>query len=139
MKSKNALLALLAMILIIPALVFAQSGFGQPQIGSVEGRMRILNRVRVLNFGNLIYEGRMDINPTINRIRQGTKLNHNNDGSIFGNFERRLPIQTDSQYYREFVHQMNGFPFPGPQRVVIGKKGEVFYTGDHYASFWRLR
>jgi hypothetical protein len=29
--------------------------------------------------------------------------------------------------------------FPGPQRVVIGKKGEVFYSGDHYASWKRVR
>ena len=87
----------------------------------------------------MIYTGRMDVNPTIDRIRAGRKLSHNNDGSIFSNFQRRLPVSTDSQYYREFVHQMNGFPFPGPQRVVIGKRGEVFYTGDHYSTFFRVR
>lgn len=124
---------------IAPILVFAQSGFGQPQIGAVKGSVKVLPNVRVINFGKVIYTGRMDINPTINRVRSGRKLSHNNDGSIFRNLERRLPVKSDTQYYREFVHQMNGFPFPGPQRVVIGKKGEVYYTGDHYSSFHTVR
>jgi filamentous hemagglutinin len=34
---------------------------------------------------------------------------------------------------------MKKTPFPGPQRVVIGKKGEVYYTGDHYNTFTRVR
>jgi len=118
---------------------FAQSTFGRPHINSVTGRVNVLPNVRVIDFGRLIYQGRMDVNSTIDRIRLGRKLNHNNDGSFFSNFQRRLPASPDTQYYREFVHQMNGFPFPGPQRVVIGKRGEVWYTGDHYSSFFKVR
>lgn len=118
---------------------FAQSTFGRPHINAVNGRVNVLPNVRVIDFGRLIYQGRMDVNPTIDRIRSGRKLNHNNDGSFFSNFQRTLPASPDTQYYREFVHQMFNFPFPGPQRVVIGKRGEVWYTGDHYTSFWRVR
>ncbi len=140
LKSTKAFVAgVIALAIAIPALVMAQAGFGQPQIGSVVGRVNVLPSVRVVDFGKVIYTGRMDVNPTIDRIRAGKKLNHNNDGSIFTNVQKRLPVSTDSQYYREFVHQMNGFPFPGPQRVVIGKRGEVFYTGDHYSTFFRVR
>jgi filamentous hemagglutinin len=140
LKSTKAFVAgVIALAIAIPALVMAQAGFGQPQIGSVVGRVNVLPNVRVIDFGKVIYTGRMDVNPTIDRIRAGKKLNHNNDGSIFTNVQKRLPVSTDSQYYREFVHQMNGFPFPGPQRVVIGKRGEVFYTGDHYSTFFRVR
>jgi hypothetical protein len=127
-----------ALLLILSSLSFSQS-FGRPHINAVPGRVNVLPNVRVIHFGRLIYQGRMDVNSTIDRIRSGRKLNHNNDGSFFSNFQRRLPVSTDSQYYREFVHQMINFPFPGPQRVVIGKRGEVFYTGDHYSSFWRVR
>lgn len=81
----------------------------------------------------------MDINPTLERIRAGDKLDSANDGTYFRNFEGHLPKQRDREYYREFVHQMKGMPFPGPQRVVIGKGGEVYYTGDHYDSFRRVR
>jgi guanyl-specific ribonuclease Sa len=129
---------LIASFAILASLSFGQT-FGRPHISAVPGRVNVLPNVRVIDFGRLIYRGRMDVNPTIDRIRSGRKLNHNNDGSFFSNFQRRLPVSTDSQYYREFVHQMFNFPFPGPQRVVIGKRGEVFYTGDHYSSFWRVR
>jgi len=141
MKTKNILKSALtfSMAFAIAFSSFAQSTFGRPHINAVVGRVNVLPNVRVIDFGRLIYQGRMDVNPTIERIRLGRKLNHNNDGTFFSNFQRRLPVSTDSQYYREFVHQMNGFPFPGPQRVVIGKRGEVFYTGDHYSTFFRVR
>ena len=123
---------------ILPIIAWAASGFGQPQIGAVRGTMPVLPRVQVIDFGKVIYTGKMDVNPTINRIRAGVQLPHNNDGSIFTNRDRTLPYSSDSSYYREFVHQMPGFPFPGPQRVVIGKNGVVYYTGDHYAKFYRV-
>ena len=108
-------------------------GFGQPQIGAVKGKIAIFN-AKVVNFGKVIYNGPIDINPTLDRIRSGTKVNERNDGGVFTNTEKLLPVKSDSQYYREFVHAPKGFPFPGPQRVLIGKAGEVYYTGDHYVT-----
>lgn len=141
MKLKNILKTTLSvsMALAVAFSSVAQSTFGRPHINSVPGRVNVLFNVRVIDFGRLIYQGRMDVNPTIDRIRLGRKLNHNNDGSFFSNFQRKLPVSPDTQYYREFVHQMTGFPFPGPQRVVIGKRGEVWYTGDHYSTFFKVR
>lgn len=98
----------------------------------------MLKDVRVIDFGREVYRGEMDINPTIDRIRKGEKLNHRNDGGFFGNRERRLPRQNDRDYYREFVHTIRSPKFPGPQRVVIGKDGSVWYTGDHYDSFTKV-
>lgn len=115
-----------------------QSAFGRPHIGAVTGKLDILKDVRVVDFGREVYRGEMDINPTIDRIRKGEKLNHRNDGSFFGNRERRLPRQSDREYYREFVHTFRSPKFPGPQRVVIGKDGSVWYTGDHYDSFTKV-
>lgn len=117
------------------SLCASPNDFGQPHIGAVKGRVPVLPKVQVINFGKAIYTGAMDVNPTLQRIRAGRRLRHRNDGSIFGNREKRLPVQRDREYYREFVHQMRKMPFPGPQRVMIGKQGEVYYTGDHYASF----
>ncbi len=116
----------------------AQAGFGQPQISAVRGALKSLARVDVVDFSRVVYTGPMDVNPTVDRIRRGMKLDHRNDGGTFGNFERRLPVQPDRQYYREFVHTLHSPKFPGPQRVVIGKAGEVFYTGDHYGTFHRV-
>jgi hypothetical protein len=117
-----------------PAVV-AQNDFGQPHIGAVKGQMPILKDVSVVDFGRTVFRGDLDLNPTIDRIRRGEKLDHRNDGSFFGNRERKLPKESDREYYREFVHKMKGFSFPGPQRVIISKDGTVWYTGDHYASF----
>ncbi len=116
----------------------SQDGFGQPHIGAVKGQMPILKDVSVIDFGRTVYRGDMDLNPTIDRIRRGEKLDHRNDGSYFGNRERQLPKVGDREYYREFVHKMKGFSFPGPQRIIIGKEGTVWYTGDHYASFIKV-
>jgi len=113
--------------------------FGRPHIDAVTGPAKILDNAKVIDFGKVIYEGKMDVNPTLERIKAGKSLKHHNDGAIFGNRERRLPKNSDSEFYREFVHQMKGLPFPGPQRVIISKKGDVYYTGDHYHSFTRVR
>ncbi len=113
--------------------------FGRPQIDAVTGPAKVLDNARVVNFDKLIYQGKIDINPTLGRIRAGKALKYKNDGAIFLNREGRVPRQKDREYYREFVMEMKGVPRPGPLRVVIGKKGEVYFTGDHYQSFTRVR
>ncbi len=114
------------------------TGFGQPQISGVPANVPIIPLVKVINFGNLIYSGKMDVNPTLARIRKGEAVREKHDGGIFTNSQHVLPAQKDRDYYLEFVHAPAGFPFPGPQRLVIGKNGIVFYTGDHYATFTRV-
>jgi len=82
------------------------------------------------------------------RSRAGQRVNERNDGGIFTNSQGLLPRKSDSQYYREFVSLTGGpgnngtfggkVSFPGPQRLLIGKGGEVYYTGDHYSSVVRV-
>jgi hypothetical protein len=117
----------------------AEKTFGRPQIDAVTGKAKVLTDARVVDFGKVIYKGRIDVNPTLERIREGKALRHRNDGAIFLNREGRLPRKKEKEYYREFVMEMKGLPFPGPQRVIIGKKGEVYFTGDHYKTFTRVR
>ena len=140
-RTSLSLIALCGIALFYLHPLAAQSprtGFGRPHITAVKGPVKIIARAQVKNFGKTIYRGRIDINPTLKRIRAGRRLRHRNDGAYFQNRERRLPRKTDRKYYREFVHKMKGFPFPGPQRVIIGKSGEVYYTPDHYRSFTRV-
>jgi hypothetical protein len=113
--------------------------FGRPHIDAVTGEAKVLSDARVVDFGKVVYQGRIDVNPTLKRIREGKRLEHRNDGTIFRNREGKLPRHKDRDYYREFVMKMKGVPFPGPVRVVIGKKGEVYFTGDHYKTFTRVR
>lgn len=89
--------------------------------------------------GRVIFRGDIDLQPTLDRIAAGKLLDRfPNDGSVFQNRERRLPKQP-SGYYREYVVPTPDQSGPGPQRVIVGKDGEVFYTSNHYQSFRKVR
>jgi len=81
--------------------------------------------------------GTIDLQPTLTRIRTGGSFPHRNDGSIFGNREGRRPSKPRG-YYQEYVHPTPGVRGPGPQRVIKGQGGELYYTPDHYRSFVRI-
>ncbi|HET6425844.1 MAG TPA: ribonuclease domain-containing protein [Planctomycetaceae bacterium] len=87
--------------------------------------------------GRVVYQGEIDLGPTLERIERGEKLSHRNDGSTFRNLERRLP-KKPAGYYTEYVHPTPGLNGPGPQRIVIGEQGETYYTADHYGTFRKV-
>ena len=87
--------------------------------------------------GRVVYRGDVDLGPTLQRIESGQRLSFPNDGSVFQNRERRLPRQA-AGYYKEYVHPTPGLRGPGPQRIVVGARGETYYTPDHYRTFQRL-
>lgn len=57
-----------------------------------------------------------------------------NDDVVFQNREKILPAK-DSGYYREYTVKTPGSPDRGARRLVTGSGKELYYTGDHYASF----
>ncbi len=87
--------------------------------------------------GRTIYRGQIDLAPTIERIAAGRRLRFPNDGTTFQNRENRLPRRPPG-YYREWVVPTPQESGPGPQRLITGEGGEVWYTPDHYRSFRRL-
>ncbi len=97
-----------------------------------------VEKVTVRNFGRPVPaaapKGVVDLSETLARIAAGEAFPHRNDGSTFGNREGRLPRKPRS-YYKEYVHPTPGVNGPGPQRLVIGAGGDVWYTPDHYDSF----
>ena len=97
-----------------------------------------LEQVTVLNFGRAVPDaapgGELDLTDTLERIAKGESFPHRNDGGTFGNRERRLPNKPRG-YYKEYVHPTPGVRGPGPQRLVIGNGGDVWYTPDHYETF----
>jgi guanyl-specific ribonuclease Sa len=88
----------------------------------------------------VVLEGTVDLGPTLERIGQGKSFPHRNDGAVFnnrplvGSGEPLLPQQPVG-YYKEYVVPTPSVKGPGPQRLVIGREGEMFYTPDHYNSF----
>jgi RHS repeat-associated protein len=100
---------------------------------AARGTTRFVAGVEVKAGGRTL-KGTVDVGPTLDRIKSGGRFPHRNDGSVFRNREGRLPKQGDG-YYREFVHPTPGVSGPGPQRIIQGQGGELFYTPDHYRTF----
>lgn len=84
---------------------------------------------------------------TLDRIRRGGPFPYpHKDGSVFGNFEQRLPPQARG-YYREYTVPTPGRRDRGARRIVAGSgksgnvatSGEYYYSADHYRSFRRIR
>lgn len=83
---------------------------------------------------------------TLILIRRGGSFPYRKDGSIFGNFERRLPARPRG-YYREYTVPTPGARDRGARRIVAGQgstgdvrtSGEYYYSDDHYRSFRRIR
>jgi ribonuclease T1 len=57
-----------------------------------------------------------------------------NDDVVFENREKRLP-RKQSGYYHEYTVKTPGSADRGARRLITGEAHELFYTGDHYASF----
>jgi ribonuclease T1 len=76
---------------------------------------------------------------TVTLIDRGGPFPYPKDGSVFGNRERVLPVRP-SGYYREYTVPTPGERDRGARRIVTGDRArQLFYTGDHYASFARIR
>ncbi len=99
----------------------------------------IMQDVQVYDLdGNLAYQGDVDLTPVLDRIDRGESDPHDNDGSVFGNYEGLLPKKSKG-YYREYVVRTPGLKSVGPQRLILGENGETYYTSDHYESFTQVR
>lgn len=84
--------------------------------------------------GRVLLRGTVELQGTLDRIGQGRKLRFAHDGGLFENREGRLP-RKPTGYYTEWIHPTSKHDGPGPQRVVTGRNGEVYYTPDHYRTF----
>lgn len=67
-------------------------------------------------------------------IQAGGPFPYRDDGAVFENREKRLPVK-NSGYYHEYTVRTPGSPDRGARRLITGTPPELYYTGDHYASF----
>jgi ribonuclease T1 len=74
----------------------------------------------------------------VGRIQAGGPFAYpDRDGSVFNNYERRLPLQPRG-HYREYTVATPGLDHRGARRIVAGRTAEMYYTRDHYTTFVRL-
>ncbi|MGJ4748472.1 ribonuclease domain-containing protein, partial [Leptospira sp. SA-E8] len=96
---------------------------------------RFVNGVAVVDRQTgAVFNGTVDLQPTFDRIAAGATGLSRNDGSVFRNGQGLLPSKPPG-YYTEYVVPTPGISGPGPQRIVTGQNGEMFYTQDHYLTF----
>jgi ribonuclease T1 len=100
-------------------------------------------RVAIVAIADLPREARQ----TLAAIENGGPFAYpKKDGSVFGNFEKRLPLQARG-YYREYTVPTPGSRDRGARRIIAGagringpaRSGEYYYSDDHYRSFRRIR
>ena len=79
-----------------------------------------------------------EAHATLALIKSGGPFPYSQDGRVFSNREKLLPIRS-RDYYREFTVRTPGMRDRGARRIVAGSGGEYYYSADHYRSFSRIR
>jgi ribonuclease T1 len=79
----------------------------------------------------------IEARATLELIRAGGPFPYPQDGRVFSNREKLLPLE-DRGYYREYTVRTPGAGDRGARRIVAGRSGEYYYTEDHYRSFRRI-
>ena len=129
----ESILSALRLLLLVLATLLAGSAFARtPQAPAADP----------IAFSDLPREA----HETLALIRRGGPLPYRKDGSVFGNFERRLPARPRG-YYREYTVPTPGAKTRGARRIVAGQgstgdvrtSGEYYYTDNHYRSFRKIR
>lgn len=87
----------------------------------------------IISFNDLPIEAK----HTLQLIKVGGPFPYWQDDVIFGNFEKRLPIEPHG-YYREYTVPTPGSRDRGKRRIVASPY-EYYYTSDHYNSFWLIK
>lgn len=101
---------------------------------AISARENTKESTRIISLADLPSEAR----ATLALIEKGGPFPYKQDGVVFNNFERRLPIKKRG-YYREYTVRSPGARDRGARRIVAGLNGEFYYTDDHYRRFRRIR
>ena len=75
-------------------------------------------------------------------VYRGGPFRYDKDGTVFGNREKILPIQSRG-YYREYTVKTPSERNRGAKRIICGgtqptAPDACYYTDDHYASFRKI-
>ena len=57
-------------------------------------------------------------------------------GSVFGNYDEKLPQDDNRKYYECDIDYTEGFR--NSKRLVYSNDGLIFYTDNHYETFEQL-
>ncbi|HTS18397.1 MAG TPA: hypothetical protein VMP11_12550 [Verrucomicrobiae bacterium] len=112
------------------------------------------NDIQIWNYDTGVYTGAVDITSTLQRIRNGQSVanTESDDGGFFNFYSYEFPNipRKGNNYYMEFVvwpylnltsgtyytgtDAYGSMAYPGAMRMLLGRGGEVYFTGDHYGE-----
>ena len=79
----------------------------------------------------------IEVQSTYKLIKKGGPFPYTRDSIEFKNREKTLPSRP-SGYYKEYIVPIPNSLDRGAQRIVLGQKGEMYYTSDHYQTFTEI-
>ncbi len=82
----------------------------------------------------LVHKLPREAKTTLRLIKRRGPFPYKKDGSTFHNREGRLPARP-RHYYKEYTVRTPGKRHRGARRIVVGSRGEFYYTKDHYRTF----
>jgi ribonuclease T1 len=116
------------------AIAIGCSSWALPLSLTADARGVVARSIPVVSIDRLPTEAQR----TIKLINQGGPFPYpRKDGTVFGNFERRLPAAPRGTY-REYTVPTPGISSRGAQRIITGRSVK-YYTPDHYQSFQQVR
>lgn len=116
------------------ALRACRSALIAPPHRTYDGNRRSNGESAVTN-GRTVPAKNVNVASTVAKADAGIRNGH--DGKPFLNKEKKLPT---SETYREWTHRTPGVNSRGGQRIVRGDtSGRLYYTRNHYDTFWVLR
>ncbi len=97
-----------------------------------------ISGVKVVSEGKLIETGTLDVKSTLQNFDEG--IYPERTRSLFRNDRKLLPDDPLVKY-TEYEKPTLGWTkkTAGPERIVSGSNGDVYYSPDHYFTFYKLR
>lgn len=119
--------------LAVFGIIFNVHAQGQIGLDSTVARAIAFAPIPTISIHRLPPEAR----TTIDLIKRGGPFPYKQDGTIFRNRERILPLM-QAGYYQEYTVPTPRVRNRGARRIVTGQEREIYYTDDHYRSFKRV-
>ena len=126
---------------LVSLLLLLIAGIGdwvaQPSLSPARQALEMVRSERPSPFDRFPAEEQGAILTTLTEINSHGPFPYRQDGTVFFDRERRLPAEP-AGFYHEYTVLTPGVPNRGMRRLILGAGGEIYFTDDHYLSFYRL-
>jgi ribonuclease T1 len=109
----------------------------QPSLSPARQALELIQSNGPSPFGRFPAEEQGAILMTLTEINTHGPFPYRQDGAVFFDREGLLPAEPTG-FYHEYTVPTPGDPSRGTRRLVLGAGGELYFTDDHYRSFYRL-